>query len=307
MAQSDTPPSIVVALSGGLGNQLFQYAMGRALSLRNGLPLVLDIAWFDQVRNQEDPLATVRSYALTPFKLKVATQRIGLPPPQIKGDIGSVIRYFWRRIPRRHMGRKVRFERSLAFEPAALSIQGPVWLDGYWQSHRYFDDFSGVLRSELGRPQAVSNATSDMLEKISGSDSICLHVRRGDYISNRQAASTHGTCSLDYYAKGMEVVSSPLSDPHCFVFSDEPDWAKNNIRFAGIPVTFIDINGPDTPHEDLWLMSACKHFVIANSSLSWWGAWLSEHEGKVVVAPRQWFANAKRSTTDLIPSEWIRI
>lgn len=307
MAQSGATPSIVVALSGGLGNQLFQYAMGRALSLRSGFPLVLDLAWFDQIRNQKDGVTTVRSYALAPFDLAAATQRVGLPPPQIKGSIGRVVRYFWRYVPKRHMGRKVRFERSFTFEPSALFIQEPVWLEGYWQSHRYFGDFAGVLRSELGMPRAVSKATLDLLEKIAGCDSICLHVRRGDYISNKQAALTHGTCSSDYYAKGMDVVCSALRNPYCFVFSDEPDWARNNLRFADLPVTFVDINGPDVPHEDLWLMSACKHFVIANSSLSWWGAWLSGYEGKVVVAPRQWFADPGRNTDDLIPSEWIRI
>lgn len=303
----DAASSIVVGLSGGLGNQLFQYAMGRALSLRSGIPLVLDLAWFDQVKGRNDGTTTIRSYALAPFELKAATQCVGLHQTQELGFIGRVFRRLGRHLPRRQMGKRVRFERGFAFDPSALQERAPVWLEGYWQSHKYFDDCAGILRQELGRPRAASTPTLEMLEKISRCDAICLHIRRGDYVSNKHAAATHGICDLDYYAAGMDVVSAGLQNPHCFVFSDEPEWARSNLSFPSVPITIVDINGADSAHEDLWLMSACKRFVIANSSLSWWGAWLSGREEKVVVAPRQWFADVSKDTGDLIPTEWVRL
>lgn len=307
MARSDsTLSAIVVTINGGLGNQLFQYAMGRALSLRNSVPLVLDLAWFGLVKRQDGTVTTIRNYALEPFELEVATQCVGLPQPKTPGFIGRILRRAFRYVPHQYMGKKVYFERGFAFELTAFSLQDPVWLEGYWQSHRYFNDFAKVLRGELGQPRKVSYATLEMLAKIGQCDAICLHIRRGDYVTNKFAAATHGLCGLDYYAKGLDVVLSGLRNPHCFVFSDDPEWARGNLQLS-VPITIVDINGPDSAHEDLWLMSACRRFIIANSSLSWWGAWLSDSTDKVVVAPRQWFADSSRDTSDLIPAEWVRI
>ena len=298
--------AVIVALNGGLGNQLFQYAMGRALSLRNQVPLILDLSWFDHIRKQDGSITTVRNYALEPFALAALTQSIGLPQPKSPGIAGRIMRRVLRYLPRRHEGRRVYFEKGYTFDKTAFSLKAPIWIEGYWQSHRYFDDVSEVLRYELGAHQKVSAATSAMLQKIANCDAICLHVRRGDYVTNKHAVATHGLCSLDYYAKGIQLVLDGMDDPRCFVFSDDPEWARNNLKLP-IPMTIVDINEADAAHQDLWLMSACKRFVIANSSLSWWGAWLSQREGKMVVAPRQWFADTGRDTKDLIPSEWIRV
>lgn len=301
-----TLSSIVVTLNGGLGNQLFQYAMGRALSLRTGLPLVLDLAWFQQVKSQDGAVTTIRDYALEPFDLGVETQCVGLSQLNTPGLMGRILRRIFRYVPRQHFGRKVYFERGFVFEQTAFSLQGPVWLEGYWQSPRYFDDCAELLRRELALPRKVSDATLEMLGKIGEYDAICLHVRRGDYVTNKFAEATHGVCSLDYYAKGLDVVLSGLQSPHCFVFSDDPLWARENLRLP-VPMTIVDFNGPDSAHEDLWLMSACKRFVIANSSLSWWGAWLSKADDKVVVAPQRWFIAESRDTRDLIPADWVRV
>lgn len=307
MAGSEsTAAAVVVCLNGGLGNQLFQYAMGRALSLRNGLPLILDLASFDYLRNQGGAVDTVRSYALEPFRLNVRTQCIGLPLPKTPGFIGRVLRRIFRHLLRQQMGKRIYREKGYAFDPVVYALQGPVWLEGYWQSHRYFEDFADVLREELAQPHNISDATRETLVKIRQADAICLHIRRGDYVTNRYAAATHGLCGLDYYAKGLEVVLPGLKNPHCFVFSDDPEWVRNNLKVT-VPMTIVDINGPDSAHEDLWLMSACKRFIIANSSLSWWGAWLSGSQDKLVVAPLKWFVDSSKDTSDLIPAEWVRL
>ena len=124
--------------------------------------------------------------------------------------------------------------------------------------------------------------------------------------TNQQAASTHGLSDMSYYDTGVAHVRQGLSAPHAIIFSDDTQWARANLKLD-IPMTVVDVNGPDDAHQDLWLMAACKRFVIANSSLSWWGAWLSEAQSKVVVAPRKWFADDKLDTTDLIPPDWIRV
>ena len=305
--QKQNSNAIVVSLYGGLGNQLFQYAMGRALSLRNGLPLVLDLAWFDQVKEGDASVTTIREYALTPFELAVQTQKTQAPSPISPSLMQRILRRILRHAPTKNEGLSIYREKGFNFDRMAFEYQGPVWLQGYWQSYRYFDDAAEILRHELGQARNVSVATQDMLDRISHSDAICLHIRRGDYVTNKNAAATHGLCSLDYYTKGVEILSSDLNNPHCFVFSDDPDWARTNLNLA-TPITIVDINGPDAAHEDLWLMAACKRFVIANSSLSWWGAWLSVREGKRVVAPLDWFADkGGRDTRDLLPEDWIRV
>lgn len=297
---------VTVILKGGLGNQLFQYAMGRALSLRLGVPLSLDLSWFKEIQTTDGQTTTIRQYALVPYGLNVSTH----DAVRYNGRLASLLLRLSKKvkncIPACLVTDGVYQERSFGFDSKIYSMEPPISLDGYWQSHLYFDGIAEVLRQDLGQPQGLSEKTQAFVKQINSTDSIAVHIRRGDYLSNQKASATHGVCSVEYYKKGLEAVSIGLSHPHCFVFSDEPEWARNNLHFA-MPTTVVDINGPEAAHEDLWLMSACDRFVIANSSLSWWAAWLSHSVKKVVVAPRQWFANGAIDTRDLIPSDWVRL
>jgi hypothetical protein len=297
---------VVITLVGGLGNQLFQYAFGRAISIRNKQPLIFDLAWFDQVKDEKDEITTVREYALAPFELPVKTQCIGLPKPKTNGVVARIIRRCIRVLPRCHAGHRIYSERGFGFDADALVQNGAIWYDGYWQSYKYFAEIEATLIKDLSQRDKLSKRSQEMLSKIAGCDAICLHIRRGDYVSNKNAANMHGLCDVDYYSRGLEFVLHGLENPHCFIFSDEPAWALSNLNLP-ISKTVVDINDINSAHEDLWLMSACSHFVIANSSLSWWGAWLSTAHNKVVVAPRKWFVDSGINTSDLIPSEWVRL
>jgi hypothetical protein len=294
---------VIVSLYGGLGNQLFQYAVARAISFRFNSPLVLDLTWFNEVLHQSG--MTVRKYALAPFDLPVQLQSSTTAPNKFS-QIQSTLRSLISRRLGIHFGEKRYAESSFRFDKDVLNLQPPVWLSGYWQSHYYFDDVANIIRKDLSITCTLSKNSAEILKKISNTDSICVHVRRGDYVTNKSASLFHGLCTLEYYLKGVKLVTQGLKHPHGFVFSDDPEWVKANLDI-GIDFTVVDVNGPDDAHQDLWLMSACKHFVIANSSLSWWGAWLGNDAEKRVIYPNRWFTDSTINTSDLFPEEWISL
>lgn len=295
--------AVTVTLCGGLGNQLFQYATARAVAIRCNSPLIIDLSWFDEVLST--PNVTPRKYALAPFSLPV--HQVHAQPTNLTRP-GRLSRFLGRL--GRRLGRSAhdnRFgEESYRFDKRVLHLQSPVQLTGYWQSPRYFSDVATQIRQDIGTFRELTEACVELLKKIRAADAICIHVRRGDYVTNKEASSFHGLCSLDYYKNGVNQVAHGLKLPHGFVFSDDAAWVRENLNI-GIDFTVVDVNSVDEPHLDLWLMSACNHFVIANSSLSWWGAWLSTSLGKRVIAPARWFSNSTIDTSDLIPENWVRI
>lgn len=291
---------VVVRLVGGLGNQLFQYAAARALALRSGADLLFDLSWF--------PTVADRRYALAPFAIDARVLQ-----PLSGGGISGA-QALWQRISHRlikktgfkKIGWPVFAERQFHFDPAVLNLCAPIYLDGWFQSERYFADCAATVAGELRIVSPLLPSTQAMLDKIHDSEAICMHVRRGDYVAKAETSAVHGTCSLEYYAAGLESAAAGLRNPKCFVFSDDPAWVRANLHLD-VPTTIVDIHGPDEAHEDLRLMAACRNYVIANSSLSWWGAWLGKHPEKCVIAPKKWFAGSSNDTRDLLPSGWLRL
>lgn len=296
---------VIVSLYGGLGNQLFQFATALSLAKKNHGRVFLDLSWFykDHLTAGETP----RAYALGVYDLgcdvHIKTNRRKASRKYLSRCIDAVLRRI-----RKYMDVGIaRFhERSMKFHPNLLESKLPIWLDGYWQSYKYFEDIQPVLKEIIAFPREMKSAMQAIYQDITEKDAICIHIRRGDYVTNPSAAQFHGLCDLSYYYAGLNLITKNLTNPHAYIFSDDPLWVKNNFKIQ-MPSTVVDINGPDEAHQDLWLMAACKHFIIANSSLSWWGAWLSDHSNKIVVAPHQWFLNGQISTEDLIPNSWIRI
>jgi hypothetical protein len=286
---------IVVGLSGGLGNQLFQYAAGRALSLKLGLDLVLDTTWF---LGHPD-----RIYALEPFSINAKTYSGNVLLPKWIRRLECRLARRW---ADKRLGVSIYREPHFHFDGAYPLVKHPVYLEGYWQSERYFLEYKEIILRELTLKGEVTDQFKLIETHIQSSDAICVHIRRGDYVSNPIVSQVHGLCSLDYVYEGIKEVSKDLLKPHCFIFSDDPEWVKENLTLD-LPFTIIDIAKPHEVHLDLGLMSQCKHFVIANSSLSWWGAWLSPYPLKRIVAPLNWFANSKKRIDDLIPRSWVRL
>ena len=285
---------VVVGLSGGLGNQMFQYAAGRSLAVRLGAPLALDLSWFG---GQSD-----RKFALEPFHVEAdqCSQCSSLSP-----RCQSLISRFSRRWLTHILGVPVWREPHFHYSEDFAALSSPVFLDGYWQSEKYFKGIRSLLLREFALREPLPPACAKLLEQISECNAICIHVRRGDYLNNPVAAKVHGTCSLDYYYAGVGDLCRELTKPHCFIFSDDPVWVRSSL-VLGCPMTVVDVNGPNDAHLDLVLMAACRHFLIANSSLSWWGAWLGGYPSKKVIAPARWFSTSDNDTRDLLPESWLR-
>lgn len=294
---------IIVKLWGGLGNQMFQYAAGRRLSLVRDVPIKLDTTWFEKVPKK----STLRHYDLNAFKT-VQTRATHSEITQLRGmDITwfpKIVKKFMRAngifIPKTCID-----ERHFNFDPRILELSGTAYLNGYWQSEKYFMDVSDTIRSDFGLTCVPSAFSERIADSINNSQSVSIHVRRGDYVSNSAVSSFHGEQRLDYYLASIKHITQNIQSPQFFVFSDDPVWSRENLKFKQ-PVTYVDHNGPETAYEDLWLMSLCKHHVIANSSFSWWGAWLCRNLEKIIIAPKKWFVDENINTSDLVPETWIR-
>ncbi len=283
---------IIVKLYGGLGNQMFQYAAGRALSLRNLDTLKLDLSWFKNVGNDAE-----RPFRLNVFDIKVDE----VSEAEIKNFIPKNKLF---RILGLYDHRKYIKERHFDFDPNLLNLEGDVYLDGYWQSEKYFQDFAHQIREDFRLKLPLSVAAQEMKERICRvENSVAVHIRRGDYVRNPKTFLYHGVCPLEYYEKALSYLRRKVGDVTLFVFSDEIEWAKGQKLFENA----IFVSSPELQdYEEMYLMSLCRHNVIANSSFSWWGAWLNRNENKIVVAPKRWF-NVTKDTSNLIPRDWIRV
>lgn len=284
---------ITVRLWGGLGNQMFQYAFGRRLAAEHETDLVLDLGWF---KYRKAGATTPRIYELGGFELDRHARKRTYPPPKHKSALP------WRRPP----GLRVISEQRNGFDESALASPNHVWLLGYWQSERYFRSIEGTLRAAFSLREPLPAAERALVDEIETTDSVSIHVRRGDYVADPKVNRAHGVLTLDYYRAAIEEVWKHVDSPTLFVFSDEPDWVERHLE-SHLPTTYVSTADPRLPAVDMHLMSKCRHHVIANSSFSWWGAWLGDFPDKLVVAPHAWFADPARDSTHFVPDRWLRM
>lgn len=278
---------ITARLHGRLGNQMFQYAAGRALAERLGVPLAVD----SRLAEQRDEGVLTRV-----FDLDLATPT---PPAPLKQE--SLLRYaIWRGL---RLKPHIRREQGLGYNQGFETWGDDSYLHGYWQSEKYFSAVSDRIRADFAFPDFSNSQNAEMAARISEGNAISLHVRRGDYV----ALAAHVLCDQAYYEAALGPILDGLPQPPTiYVFSDDPDWAKANLPLP-CPKIVVDFNGPDTDFEDMRLMSLCEHNIIANSSFSWWAAWLNGNPQKRVAGPAQWFGDAKLSNPDILPTNWLRV
>lgn len=296
---------LIIKLFGGLGNQMFQYAFGRRLALKNRVPLFLDtFSGF-----QDDFYK--RAYSLDIFNIQATIldietiQKINrLQQPTGRKDkiLNLMNRYLG--------GFNPLFirEKHYEYDENVLNTKAPfAYLSGYWQSEKYFKEVEKNIRKDFTFKMPLAPTLLALANEIQEKNSVCFHLRRLHGIANGQVnnegVNFHGASGQSYHEKAIRLLAEKEKNLHFYVFADSPEWAKENIKLP-FPTTFVAGNAD---YEDLQLMSLCKHHIIANSSFSWWAAWLNANPSKTIVAPKEWFADKSVNTKDIYPPSWVII
>jgi hypothetical protein len=284
---------IIVRIIGGLGNQMFQYALFRSLK-ENGKDVKMDISEFETYgRHNGYELSKVFA-----IEENIASNHEVELLADKNEDFMSKVRRKIFGIKKTHY-----FQEEFKYIPEVFNLDN-VYLDGYWQSEKYFGENKDIIRNNFNFRNNLDDKNKEMVEKIINTNAVSIHVRRGDYVSNPEASKLHGgITTLDYYKKSIEAINAKVENPVFFVFSDDINWVKQNMSITNS--YYIDWNKGKDSYKDMQLMSYCKHNIIANSSFSWWGAWLNNNPSKIVITPNKWFNN--KSAEDVVPHNWVKI
>lgn len=292
---------IITELRGGLGNQIFQYATGRALAeLQNDPVLKLGIAGYESSQPSGD---TFRSYRLKFFNIKAqpaTTEEV----KSYKYPLGIISKI------KRGIDKKIFRKFYMDYHPELMQNKNLKYLDGFFQSEKYFSNIREKLLTELTlKPEFISTDMISVERDMMDCESpISLHVRRADYVTNAQNKAHFGAPTLDYYKEAIRYMAEHVQNPTFFAFSDDIDWLKQNIDFGNNKVIYVSKPSGEKglqDYEELILMSKCKHHIMANSSFSWWGAWLDQNPSKIVIGPKQWTVNPK-DHPNITPDGWLR-
>lgn len=283
---------IRIKINGGLGNQLFQYATAYAMSRKLKSKMIIDIS--ESVKYRIHPLRLTKLNCSGSFDSKESLiDNFLLHPRLIKFSSKFIKRYY--------------IESTLRYDENLQRLAGNKLLIGYFQSEKYFSEYRAELLQEFFPSKAFSEYQKKIKQKIESVDSLSIHIRRGDYISNSDASDVHGICNKEYFDRaithltGQELISI---NTVIFVFSDDIPWCKENLH---LPYKVVFIEGDaKSPELDMWLMSYCKNNIISNSTFSWWGGWLNTHPSKCVIAPLKWFKTLHDSK-DIVPEGWKRL
>ncbi len=301
---------IIVKISGGLGNQLFQYAVARSISIKLDRKLLLDDSWYRDIHsqeNQDDPNATtIREFLLNNYKIQSRVINIfhlnWINRLKIRSKTSNVFKYLVDG-PLNNLSYKYVDNKNYSLKDIEESTH--IYLKGYWQNSNIIEDYKDTIYGDLVLQQPLSENNSNYLNSINASNSVAIHFRRDDYINKSVSRKVHSSCSNNYYYNGIEYVKEKITNLKYFVFSDDIIWVKDNLKFDKNTI-FIDNDGPT--YEHLFLMSQCKHQIIANSTYSWWAAWLNTNPDKIIITPEFWYHDKDLNNTIIrIPDNWIKI
>lgn len=287
---------IVSQLTGGLGNQMFQYALGRTLAYRNG-------GKFGYYFQNPYGVVSPRAFALKIFKLNGVLLSNHEYLIKLNGDkkpIKLIKQLFKLPVQKPYL---LVSEKNFKFDNSIFDLKDNIILSGYWQSEKYFVNIKKeILKDFIFKTSELGVRNRMLLKAILYNNSISIHIRRGDYVSDKNTNQFHGVLSPHYYKSAIEIIKKRIKKPMFFFFSDDPQWAKKNLKIDNS--VYIDWNTGQDSWKDMALMSHCKHNIIANSSFSWWGAWLNQNDNKTVIGPKRWFQDKSIDTQDLIPKKW---
>lgn len=294
---------VIIEILGGLGNQMFQFALAKILSEKNDSELLVDTNFYDE--NSENLKNFPRYFSIDIFDLSynVVTEKEKNPFKNL-----SVKNRINRKMGLNYP--KTFKEKSFNFDPELLNIKAPIFLKGYFQSYRYFSGVENKIRELYEFPyEKFDSRNEEIKSRILAKTSVSVHIRRGDYVENRKTLDFHGNCSVEYYKNAIEYLLRTVKDFNLIFFSDDMKWVQNQFNDLPHEKIFVTGNLHENSWKDMYLMSLCHHNIIANSSFSWWAAWLNKHPEKKVIAPKFWFANRdqEQKSLDLLPPDWIRI
>lgn len=298
---------IVVVLRGGLGNQMFQYAAGLSVALKYNMPLVLDTTILNDRLPRKD--ITFRDYDLDIFpiaqpftRLSTIAHTIPIAGVWAAGDLALI-----KTRDVLHMRKLIIEKQDGVFDPAVLESGNNITLWGRWQSERYFAYYRDHVREAFRFKDALNGPAAEVGKAIQASASVSLHVRRGDYVRFKSMETLMGKTDVSYYDRAIAFIAERVDCPHFFIFSDDIAWCREHIK-PPFPTTYLDETTQGRKSSfHLQLMSLCKHNIIANSTFSWWGAWLNSNPDKIVIAPQRWYHDISAAKQDIIPESWIAL
>lgn len=287
----------IVRILGGIGNQMFQYAFYKKLEEIDN-DVKIDCTGFENYRLHN-------GYELEKI-FNIDAKYANLMEVKQISNISDNI--FLKVIRKIFGGKENEFiENGLVYNPHLLTNKKIYYYDGYWQSYKYFQDIQNKIKNEFSFKNELDQLNLRYAERILKDNSVSIHIRRGDYISNKRAEKVlNNICTKEYYEKAVSEIYKRFECPTFYIFSDDMDWVKSNIYF-GDNCTFVDWNNGKDSYKDMQLMSLCKHNIIANSSFSWWGAYLNSYDAKIVISPNKWTNDGKSNIDDIIPNKWIRV
>jgi len=298
---------VIVFFRGGLGNQMFQYAAGIDAAKKNNTELFLDTTFLNDRFPRKQ--FTYRNFdldifTLTPHFTTLSKISSVIPVPGLWLGLDLL---FMKAREISGEAKVIKENESLIFDQKTFSQKKSIVLWGYWQSEKYFTDAIVDVRREFGFKNELSGEAIDLAEQIKSSNSVSLHVRRGDYVTFKNNKELFGETDLSYYEKAISYIAEHVENPRFFVFSDDIAWCKENLKMQ-FPVIYVSDSsaGPKNAFH-LELMSLCKHNIIANSSFSWWGAWLNNNSDKIVVVPGGWYTGQNKKVTDITSQAWIKM
>jgi len=281
---------IIVKLKGGLGNQLFQYAFGRLLSIKRNTSVKFDVLSVDKRDIHRD-------FKLDKFntKIELASSEEVEENEYPFGLISKILAWATRKILRNY---------NIGYSEKIIYSNNKYY-DGYWQSYKYLEPIKKELLTEISLKESVNKKYSELISRINSSNSVSIHIRRGDYVNDSKTKKAHVTFGLEYYEEAIKIIKDKIKDPVFFVFSDDISWVKENLKI-NYPIFFVS-NPEIKDYEELIIMSTCKHNIIANSSFSFWGAWLNQNQNKTVLAPKKWSNLYQKEYKNICPENWIKI
>ncbi len=285
---------IIIKFNGGLGNQMFQWAFGSALEKKTGVKVFFDMSFFEK--------KYARPYELNIFNLDIKfIKNLWL---KLK------LKIIWKLRKKLHnkkfLGLSFYSEPHFEFDENLFKVKPNTYIEGFFQSEKYFKDIGTEIRADFQFKNLPDEENQKLIEKIGTTNSISLHIRRCDYVKKKRYKNLYAKCTLDYYKRGVEYIEGKYNNPTLFIFSDDINWVMENLNLPYESV-YVSHNTGNKSYEDMRLMSLCKHNIIANSSFSWWGAWLNDNKEKIVIAPQKWFYDEKIFQEDVIPQNWVKL